>query len=73
MSEWRPIETAPKDGTRIDLWISGDDYENGGWRWTDAYWTYDGWSDDFNSITDLGQLLSDVTHWMPLTAPTVQQ
>lgn len=22
---WKPIETAPKDGTVIDLWIAGDD------------------------------------------------
>ena len=25
MSDWQPIETAPKDGTVIDLWIVGSD------------------------------------------------
>lgn len=36
MSEWQPIETAPKDGTRIDLWMvdkSGSEY-----REPEAYW-----------------------------------
>jgi hypothetical protein len=25
MAEWQPIETAPKDGTPVDLWIVGSD------------------------------------------------
>ena len=25
ISDWRPIETAPKDGTIVDLWIVGGD------------------------------------------------
>lgn len=40
MSEWQPIETAPKDGTVIDLWVC---YSTGeGFRATDAYWCEQG-------------------------------
>lgn len=35
MSDWQPIETAPRDGTIIDLWIVD---QGGGHRLADAWW-----------------------------------
>lgn len=68
MSDWQPIETAPKDRV-IDLWSSR------GFRYCDAIWdvveygrvgesdVY-GWTDKnhHGSIMDGGPF----THWMPL-------
>jgi hypothetical protein len=61
MSEWQPIETAPKDGRQILAWdaratdwylvVSWND-ANGHWGWTTA----DG----------LGYHDQTLTHWMPL-------
>jgi hypothetical protein len=75
MSEWQPIETAPKDGTRIAFKNEQSGLEDiGHWdSWTDMpNWRrellpdfakeWDGeWSTDFGN--------GDMTHWMPLPPP----
>lgn len=56
MSDWQPIETAPKDGTVIDLWSR--DFG----RLTDEWW----------DIEDQCWALSGIarpTHWMPIPEP----
>lgn len=40
--DWQPIDSAPKDGTIIDLWIVDGSGE--GCRVPDAYWTNDGFT-----------------------------
>lgn len=61
MSEWRSIETAPKDGTPVDLWLSAGDR---GWRIADCSWSDDsGWIDAEYQRTP--KMLT-VTHWMPI-------
>ena len=67
--EWQPIETAPKDGTRI---LVSCVYEVEGqthsYEWAD-WW---GWDDEWEGWLDFpSQIPAPVppTHWMPLPAP----
>jgi hypothetical protein len=78
---WQPIETAPKDGTVIDLYVGGefegrrascywgkpehDCGEHG--RYCDSDWhdLDDGWVDDLNEPLASWE---QPTHWMPLPA-----
>jgi hypothetical protein len=79
MIGWQPIETAPKDGTVIDVWVNDNrsstptgrrytgvrwDY---GWRWFDPY--YDG-RGSYVGIDNGVNVL--VTHWMPLPTPPTE-
>lgn len=70
--DWQPIETAPKDGTRIDVWVRG------GYRLPDVAWSssLSGWGRKErrgrgkNSFTvNIVRTGDDTTHWMPLPAP----
>jgi hypothetical protein len=61
--DWQPISTAPKDGTRVDLWLSSSDGVDQ-WRETDCWWNADRklW---FN----LRGRWDCATHWMPPPDP----
>ncbi len=69
MSDWRPIETAPKDGTRIIIFGSVTDMEPEPRM---------GWWGDYDAAGELGEPLwvdddgseiEGATHWMPLPSP----
>ena len=71
---WLPIETAPKDGTRVDLWADGG-------RQTNAFWERGEWLKHirfvFNRNRPSGDMsgawrsrvVADPSHWMPLPSP----
>lgn len=74
---WRPIETAPKDGTRIDVWVDRPVTINGrvdrakargGYRLTEVWWD-DGWTMlgpvPFARVKHEGD---EITHWSPIPA-----
>lgn len=80
MSEWQSIETAPKDGTLIDVWfeshgLSSRDSDETvpcvGFRAEEAMWFSGEWCDmDGNRHPSLDGYTNVIaTHWMPLPEP----
>jgi len=68
MSEWQPIETAPKDGMAVDLWCV--DSDGSAYRVTDCYWIGPVESNEhgIGFWHDIDPL-TRVTHWMPPPDP----
>jgi hypothetical protein len=77
---WQPIETAPRDGTRVMLWrgfteigkwaeMVVAEWHDGEWQWPsdDNPSTHGEWTVDdmLNGYCSCG----DFTHWMPLPNP----
>jgi hypothetical protein len=64
-SAWQPIETAPKDGTRIIVYRTG--YAEAGCI---GFWSndYDEWR-----IAGAGNCFLNATHWAPLPQPPKEQ
>jgi len=62
MSQWRPIDSAPKDDTLIDLWVVRHD--GTGHREIDRCWDpmIENWTLD-------NHYASWATHWMPRPEP----
>ena len=80
-STWQRIETAPKDGSRCDVWtVYYDAYQSRGERHVDAQYReqHSAWFDLYGNKLDWSELdESDdmkprgrkTTHWMPLPTP----
>lgn len=84
MSEWQPIETAPRDGTEVILAITGGGHKShwvhvGWWNAGDSFpWRFiDSFDltptgccnlEDDDRIPVNGAREESVTHWMPLPA-----
>jgi hypothetical protein len=79
MSEWQPIETAPKDETEVFLWIPGvSNYPIAGHYtsaerveedYGDPEYMEEGWYLGYGYPGDLGEETYEPTHWMPLPNP----
>lgn len=70
MSEWKTIDSAPRDGAFIDVFVF---YEDSGRRVADVKWAtpYKGeesWC-DWNFLDGWETLEPQPSHWMPLPEP----
>lgn len=72
MSEWQPIETAPKDGSQVLVWDQTEGvctarFQSHVEEWR-ASWGSEEWIQD-GSVYDDALVARKPTHWMPLPAP----
>ena len=79
MSEWKPIESAPKDGTEVFLYVPGESlYPTAGRydtpehferEYGDRDYAEEGWRWSYGYPTDFHEEVIRPTHWMPLPTP----
>ena len=67
---WQLIETAPRDGTNIDLWALGERVADCTWNSHRKRWEH-WWQGDFDGM---GMVCVDghATHWMPIPDAPLQ-
>lgn len=65
---WRDISTAPKDGTKVDLWITPVGISTGAGREPDCWWIFGRWwkYDEAFGDDQCRSQIWNATHWMPL-------
>ncbi len=72
MSNWQPLATAPRNGSKLDVWT-----ENGV-RYIDVFW-YEGPGFPEGAFVYYDSLLAglmdveDATHWMPPPTPPLKE
>lgn len=73
--QWQPIETAPRDGTEVDLWVVHTEPQIDGKTWSPLRQADCSWSENEGGlwvqfqdipVEDYGWV---ATHWMPLPSP----
>ncbi|WP_341237917.1 hypothetical protein [uncultured Limnobacter sp.] len=77
MSEWKPIESAPRDGTEFQAWVKSS-YHKGWWepkvRFDRDNLRFEIWGrvdydeDNFDFYPD-----TKLTHWMPQPTPPLDK
>ncbi len=83
MTEWQPIETAPKDGTSILVYVAGEslyptaaNYCSREYlleEYGDAEYMDEGWYWGYGYPTDFSAHVIEPTHWMPMPAPPKEE
>lgn len=68
INDWQPIETAPKDGTKVDLWWVSVVFDERACRIPDCWYSFGAWRHDQGKygFPEIGE---KITHWKPITSP----
>lgn len=75
MNEWQLIDAAPKDGTRLLLWVPGEEHIIGYYTKEKGTYAFEGWTSGFESSGgyDIGYIsLGEPTFWIPLPKPPIE-